>query len=255
MITTSLYDGPIYFDVYPDICLALDDPNIIKALNLNVLTSDYDMDEEDPVSQNHLNVIKKSTFVKEDKTVVRSSQSPLETVLVTTCQKTEIKTSPFKIADADTPVSGIIEQCNFANKSLHIIGQQLDRIEEKIVEQTVSTKPKKPLIDLPSQREKITFKTSQSKTLDIIEKMLSDLNVKTEGTSSNVAAVISRNGKEAVFEENTDSESSSSVDTKNVFKDSFIKIDSCCSETINVLTKAVEKTDKKKSKALTVNDL
>ena len=38
MITASLYDGPIYFDCYPDISLTLDDPNIVKALTLNILT-------------------------------------------------------------------------------------------------------------------------------------------------------------------------------------------------------------------------
>ncbi|KAL4653336.1 hypothetical protein ACB092_01G295400 [Castanea dentata] len=45
MITASLYDGPVYFDCYPDLALALDDPNIIKALTLNILTSGYDMDD------------------------------------------------------------------------------------------------------------------------------------------------------------------------------------------------------------------
>ena len=45
MITTSLYDGLVYFDCYPDISLALDDPNIVKVLTLNVLTFGYDMDE------------------------------------------------------------------------------------------------------------------------------------------------------------------------------------------------------------------
>ena len=45
MIIASLYDGPIYFDCYPDICLALDDLNIVKALTLNILTSGYDMEE------------------------------------------------------------------------------------------------------------------------------------------------------------------------------------------------------------------
>ena len=45
MITTSLYDGLVYFDCYPDISLALDDPNIVKVLTLNVLTSGYDVDE------------------------------------------------------------------------------------------------------------------------------------------------------------------------------------------------------------------
>ena len=45
MITASLYDGLVYFDCYLDISLALDDPNIVKGLSLNILTSGYDMDE------------------------------------------------------------------------------------------------------------------------------------------------------------------------------------------------------------------
>ena len=136
---------------------------------------------KDEVSKNHLTVIKKSNFVKEDKTIVRSTHPPLETVLIA-CQKIEVKASPFKIVDDQTPSISLIEQNNFANESLHIIGQQLDRIEEKIDEQTPISKLKKPLIDLSSQREKVNFKTSQAKTLEIVEKMLSDLKVKTEGT-------------------------------------------------------------------------
>ena len=49
-----------------------------------------------------------------------------------------MKASPFKIADDQTPIVSLIEQNNFTNESLHIIGQQLDHIEEKIVEKTVS---------------------------------------------------------------------------------------------------------------------
>ena len=45
MNTTSLYDGPIYFNCYPDITLALDDPNIVKALTLNIASSEYHMEE------------------------------------------------------------------------------------------------------------------------------------------------------------------------------------------------------------------
>ena len=45
MITSSLFDGPVYFNCYPDITLALDDPNIIKTLTLNILRSGFDMDE------------------------------------------------------------------------------------------------------------------------------------------------------------------------------------------------------------------
>ena len=120
----------------------------------------------DEVSKQHLSMIKKSNFVKAaDKTVVRSTHLPLETVLVN-CQdqKMEVKATPFKISDDQTPITSIIEQKNFTNESLHVIGQQLDCIEEKFVERTVSiekpvseksvfVKIEKPLIDLPCQRE------------------------------------------------------------------------------------------------------
>ena len=189
---------------------------------------------KDEVSKQHLNVIKKSNFVKEDKTIVRSSHPSLETVLITH-QKTEVKASPFKIADDQTPIISIIEQNNFTNESLHVIGQQLDHIEEKIIEKTVSIenpvfeksvsiKTEKSLIDLLSQREKVMFKTSQSKTLEIVEKMLSDLKVKTEGTSRNTACTISRNGKEIVSDENTDSDNVSSVSAKKIFDDDLPEI-------------------------------
>ena len=83
----------------------------------------------------------------------------------------EVKAYPFKIADDQTLITSIIEQNNFTNESLHVISQQLDHIEEKIVERTVSLekpaseksvsiKIETPLIDLPSQREKDMFKTS-----------------------------------------------------------------------------------------------
>ena len=123
------------------------------------------------ISKQHLNVIKKSNFVKTDKTLI----------------------------------DNLIEQNNFTNQSLHIISQQLDRIEEKIVEKSVPAKTEKPLIDLPSQREKVMFKTSQSKTLEIVEKMLSDLKTKTESTSTSTST------KEIVPEKNTESDIVSSI--------------------------------------------
>ena len=139
--------------------------------------------------------------------ILENTYPPLETVVIT-CQdqKTEVNATPFKIADNQTPIIGIIEQNNFINESLHVIGQQFDRIEEKIVERTVSiekpaseksvfVKTEKPLIDLPSQREKVMFKTSQSKMLEVVDKILSDLKVKTEGTSRNTTCTISKKEK------------------------------------------------------------
>ena len=80
------------------------------------------------------------------------------------------------------------------------------------------------MIDLPSQREKVNFKTSQTKTLEIVKKMLSDLKVKTEGTSSStpVAQTISKN--EIVSDENTDFDIVSSVSAKKIFDDDLPEI-------------------------------
>ena len=80
------------------------------------------------------------------------------------------------------------------------------------------------MIDLPSQREKVNFKTSQTKTLEIVKKMLSDLKVKTEGTSSStpIARTISKN--EIVSDENTDFDIVSSVSAKKIFDDDLPEI-------------------------------
>jgi hypothetical protein len=45
MIQSSSFNGPIHFDVFPNLTISLDDINILKALTLNVLTSGYDMEE------------------------------------------------------------------------------------------------------------------------------------------------------------------------------------------------------------------
>ena len=59
------------------------------------------------------------------------------------------------------------------------------------------------------------FKTSQSKMLEVVDKMLSDLKVKIEGTSRSTACTISK--KEIVSDEHTNSDTISSVSTKKIF--------------------------------------
>ena len=61
------------------------------------------------------------------------------------------------------------------------------------------------------------LKTSQSKTLEVVEKMLSDLKVKTEGTSSSTLAARTISKNEIVSDENTDSDTISSVSAKKIF--------------------------------------
>ena len=40
-----MFYGPIYFNCYPDLTLDIDDPNILKALTLNILTSSCDLED------------------------------------------------------------------------------------------------------------------------------------------------------------------------------------------------------------------
>ena len=75
----------------------------------------------------------------------------------------------------------------------------------------------------PVKERKICSKP-QSKTLEVVEKMLSDLKVKTEGTFRSTACTISRKGKEIVSDENTDSDTISSVFAKNIFDDDLPEI-------------------------------
>ena len=68
------------------------------------------------------------------------------------------------------------------------------------------------------------LKTSQSKTLEVVEKMLSDLKVKTEGTSSSTPAAQTISKNEIVSEENIDSDTVSSVSAKMIFDDDLPEI-------------------------------
>ena len=55
--------------------------------------------------------------------------------------------------------------------------------------------------------------------LEVVDKMLFDLKVKTEGTFRSTACTISKNGKEIVSDENIDSDTVSSISAKKIFDD------------------------------------
>ena len=65
------------------------------------------------------------------------------------------------------------------------------------------------------------FKISQSKMLEVVDKMLSDLKVKTEDTSRSTACTISKNGKEIVSDKHTDFDT---VSSKNIFDNDLPEI-------------------------------
>jgi len=91
-----------------------------------------------------LNVVKKPFVLPKDKTVVKASHPPIETLRVKGKDDIVVIASPFKVTKNDTTHSETrktIEQNNFVNQSLHIIGQQLDRIEEKVDSNKTVQKP------------------------------------------------------------------------------------------------------------------
>jgi len=119
---------------------------------------------------NVLNVVKKPFVLAKDKTVVKGPHPSIETLQVKGKDDIVVIASPFKVTKNDTTHSEtrkIIEQNNFVNQSLHIIGQQLDRIEEKVDSNKIVEKPiplaikkdvEKPLISLPEERNGTSLK-------------------------------------------------------------------------------------------------
>ena len=101
-------------------------------------------------------------------------------------QKTEVKATPFKISDDQTPITSLIEE-NIVENTISV--------KKSASKKSVFEEIEKPLINLPSQTEKVMFKTSQFKMLEVVDKMLSDLKVKTESTSRSTTCTISKNGK------------------------------------------------------------
>ena len=60
--------------------------------------------------------------------------------------------------------------------------------------------------------------------LEVIDKMLSDLKIKTDGTSRSITCTISKNEKEIVSDEHTDSNTASSVSAKNILDNDLPEI-------------------------------
>jgi hypothetical protein len=167
-------------------------------------------------SGNTLNVVKKK-FVKEDKTVVKSSHPPLESILID-CNGFSVKGSPFKSPDdSQEETRKIIEQNNFVNQSLHTIGQQLDCIEEKF---SPSVLKEEPLISLPESRKSLGLKPKSQKTIEKIEQILYDLKINQASSSKTVAPI-----SQQFFDFDSTSSHNSTDNDIRVLKKDFEKID------------------------------
>ena len=127
------------------------------------------------------------------KEVVRSSHPPLEAITFDH-RKKEIIASPFKATtDRHQPVDKVIEQNNYTNQCLNVIGKQLDRIEDRIENKVIlqpgnSSKPiqalEKPLVKLPTTRHTSLSHPKDKTALEIVAQKLEELVKKEPATPS-----------------------------------------------------------------------
>ena len=124
-----------------------------------------------------LNVLTTSKWTKHDKTTVESSHPPKENILIN-IGKDLVKAFPFKLPPKipeNDEERKIIEQNNYTNKCLNVIGDQLDKIENKIYSIHIkpdSIKIETPLIKAQELKIGLSLKTSQTKTREKIDQML-----------------------------------------------------------------------------------
>ena len=92
-------------------------------------------------------------------------------------------------------------------------------IKNSVSEKSVLSE--KPLFDLSNKKEKVLLKTSPSNMLEVVDKMLSDLKIKLEGTSRSTPCTIPKNEKEIISDEHTDSDT---VPAKEILNDELPEI-------------------------------
>ena len=153
----------------------------------------------------NLNMLTISKWTKPDKTSVESSHPLKENILIKVGNEL-VKASPFKHPPTKLPENDeerkIIEQNNYTNKCLNVIGDQLDKIENKI--DLISTKPgflktETPLIKTQELKPNLSLNTSKTKTNEKIEQMLKELNkVKIEKGESSKINVLHKNDEVTV---------------------------------------------------------
>ncbi|CAL9012793.1 unnamed protein product [Prunus brigantina] len=124
-----------------------------------------------------LKTLTKEKWKMVDQTEVESSHPPVETIIISH-KGTPFPASPFKVFDNGDPDRKLIEQNNYANQSLIVIGKQLDTIETKIdkissPETKSKTKVEKPIVQFQDLKSSPTLKIKP--TMKKIEEMLEQL--------------------------------------------------------------------------------
>ena len=113
-----------------------------------------------------------------------SVQSPTLEKIIFKHKKTDVVASPFQHPTSEEAiVSKVIAQKNYTNQCLHVIGKQLDRMEE-LVENKVIIQPgnpsklvqalEKPLVKLPTTRQ-ASLKSKDQRAIEIVVQKMEEL--------------------------------------------------------------------------------
>ncbi|CAL8114375.1 unnamed protein product [Prunus armeniaca] len=124
-----------------------------------------------------LKTLTKEKWKTIDKTQVESSHPPVDTIIIN-YKDMPIPASPFKTFETNDSNRRLIEQNNYTNQSLVVIGKQLDTIETKIDKlkpQESKSKPRieKPIVQFHDLKTSPTLKIKP--TIKKIEEMLEQL--------------------------------------------------------------------------------
>ena len=128
-------------------------------------------------------VITKTNQTKKNNEVIRSSHPPLEAI--TWKHKGEdVVATPFRFPSTEEKLDKkVIEQNNYTNQFLHVIGKQLNRVEERVENKVIlqpgnQAKPnptlEKPLVKLPTTRQ-TSLKSKDKTALEIVTQKLEEL--------------------------------------------------------------------------------
>ena len=146
-------------------------------------------------------VVTKTNWTKEEtKEVVRANHPPLEKITFKH-KKTNVVSSPFQHPTSEEAIVGkVIAQNNYTNQCLHVIGKQLDRMEEKVENKVIlqpgnPSKPspalEKPLVKLPTTRQ-ANLKSKDQTALEVYLQKMEKLMKKELVTSSTNTTSTSR---------------------------------------------------------------
>ena len=201
----------------------------MQDLKMNIHFFDF-LENYYPKLKN-LNVLTTTKWTKLDKTSVDSTHLPKENILIKIGNDL-VKASPFKLPPTKLPEKDeerkIIEQNNYNNKCLNVIGDQLDKIENKIDSINIKPNPNKiesPLIKTQELKPSLSLKTNKTKTNEKIDQMLKELTkIKTKKGEPSLVNVLHKNEEVIVNTCSSSNSETTSVEEINKLEKSFGKL-------------------------------